>query len=169
MELDWIQNSFELNKRFESYLNILENYNHKQIMLSGVVNIIDITVRWRLFSQADTLLQNWVEKTVQSFNSKEILSFSEYQHGKRKYWIIINLLENYLKSKDGLDTERFDILAMKYILRLSGYLTQNLIKLADKTLSQAMKSYSDLEVPNELQKSIKNKLDQINSGAKENN
>ena len=58
---------------------------------------------------------------------------------------------------------------MKYILRLSGYLTQNLIKLADKTLSQAMKSYSDLEVPNELQKSIKNKLDQINFGAKENN
>ena len=93
MELDWIQNSFELNKRFESYLNILENYNHKQIMLSGVVNIIDITVRWRLFSQADTLLQKWTEKTVQSFNSKEILSFSKYQHGKKNIGLLLIFLK----------------------------------------------------------------------------
>ena len=194
LNLDWIQDHPNLYRDFEQYLNILKENNFKQMMLLGGTNVIDITVRWERFSEADKLIQSWLEKSAKSFNSEEILSFSNIQLSQKNYWVTINLLGNYLESNKDLGAESFDILAMRYMaildlnkiiedpsnikqdsLRsqvkwvLNSKSKEDLIELANKCLADAKKSFSELKEPNKVQLSIKKKLDQITLKADKNN
>lgn len=191
LSLDWIQDDPNLYKDFEQYLKILKENNFNQMILLGGINAIDMTSRWSRYSDADKLLQKWIENTIPLFNPMEILNFSEIQIQDKKYWTVINLLGNYLKSKNDLGEMRFDIQVMRYMAllelnkliedpskikqesirsqvewALNSMKKEDLIRLASDSLAEAQETFSELKEPNEIQMSIKKKLDQIEEQVK---
>jgi hypothetical protein len=85
LNLDWIQNDPNLQKDFEKYLKILKENNFQQMVLVGGLNAIDLTARWSRYSDADKLMQKWIENTVTMLNPSDILSFSDTQTIEKKY------------------------------------------------------------------------------------
>ena len=195
LNLDWIQNDSSLHRDFNQYMKVLKENKFNQMILLGGINAINMTSRWSRYSDADKLLQKWIVNIIPEFNPMEILNFSEIQINEKKYWVVINLLGNYLQTKNDLGKERFDIEVMRYTALLefnklienpsmikqesirsqidwAFYSTkkENLVKLTNESLANANKLFSELEEPNPIQMSIKKKLDQsILKTDKENN
>jgi hypothetical protein len=186
LSMDWIQGDPNLQKDFEQYLKILRDNNFKQMILLGGINAIDMTAGWGRYSESDKLLQKWIENIIQSFNPMEILNFSEIQVNQKKYWLIINLLKNYLESNKNLGAELFDIQAMRCLALfefnkliedpsqikqdsihsqvewvLSSKSREDLLRLANNSLEEANKTYAELKEPNKMQVSVKKKLDKL--------
>ncbi|MBN1975421.1 MAG: hypothetical protein JW787_17425 [Sedimentisphaerales bacterium] len=186
LELDWIQDDPNLQKHFEQYLTILKENNFKEMLLLGGLNVINTTAGWSRFSDTDKLLQKWFENTIKSYKQLEILSFSEAQINQNNYWIIIRLLDSYMEANKNSETELFDIQAMKCTAlselnkliadqskikrnnvrlqvewALNSRSKEELIKLANESLVEVQKTFSKLKEPNQIQISLKKKLDQI--------
>lgn len=186
LNLDWIQDDPNLENHFEKYMKILKENKLPEMVLTGGLNVIDMTAGWKRYSDADKLMQKWIENAVPLFNPVEILRFAEIQMSTKKYWIIINLLGSFLDSSNDLGTARFDIQAMKctafdelnkliedtskikqdsihsqFDWVLNSTTKENLIKTMSESLNDANKSYSELKEPNRIQISIKKKLDQL--------
>jgi hypothetical protein len=90
----------DLQSHFREYLAIFVANHLDHMVLTGGVNIVDMTAQWRHFSEADRMMEQWLEAAVEVCSPAKILSFAQAQGRRNRDWIAARLLEESLKSQD---------------------------------------------------------------------
>jgi hypothetical protein len=184
INLDWIQTDERLTEHFRQYLSILKENNLNQTILYSGLNTIDLTAVLGRFSDANEILQEWLDSFVADSDISEILDFAQTQIKLQHYWTIYTMLEECLKSNKNLSNKRFDIQALKTIALNQLYVTNesqnkssrltsqfewasktinpdDMPKAITENIAEAERSFDDLKEPTKTQLQLKQQLDKI--------
>lgn len=93
MILDLMQGNEEsLSEHFQDYLECLVSNDLKYMTLVGGQRMIDITSRWKQYSAADKLLNNWLYIVTKACKTETMLRFCQSAALDHRFWMVASLI-----------------------------------------------------------------------------
>jgi hypothetical protein len=187
IELDRIVgDESEMKRNYQNYLSTLSDSKLAQMILVGGYGVIETSMFRQRQSEAEKLLDLWVKAALEINDDELMLFFAKSQLAKNRLWTTVKLLESLLNKKHCSDDIRFEAKALRCIaldelyklvrsvdIAKKGLIAEiqanwvasigkdNLNKMLDRSLDQAIRSFASLTKPTEYQQTLKKQLDKI--------
>jgi hypothetical protein len=175
-----------LERHYECYLSTLHENKLSELTLVGGYGVIETTMFRHRRNEAGVLLNRWVNTVVEINDAPSILLFAKRQLAKKRLWPAITLLQklstkHYLSDDDRFEAEALRCTALDELCKLmrSGDVAKKgliaevqadwaasvgkepLEKMLAGAMSQARRSFTELNPPTQSERALMKRLDPI--------